>query len=164
MVIVSLYTCEPSFLSTSHAHFSPSHTHLYYMYLTFLISFSLPCLFSLPLSISSLPLSLSLSPSLPLSPPLSLSLSPSLPLSLYLPPPPSSSLQESQIAAILRSCLKALDFLHSKGVIHRDIKSDSILLSTDGKVRHCQKNSAKIIISLSKFLFCVNFVCCVRLS
>lgn len=46
-----------------------------------------------------------------------------------------TSLQENQIAAVLRSCLKALEFLHSKGVIHRDIKSDSILLTTDGKVK-----------------------------
>ena len=58
--------------------------------------------------------------------------SPSLPLSLSLLAP--HSLSEPQIAAVLRSCLKALDYLHSKGVIHRDIKSDSILLSRDGKV------------------------------
>ena len=45
-----------------------------------------------------------------------------------------SSLSEDQIAAICKSCLKSLDYLHSKGVIHRDIKSDSILLSKDGKV------------------------------
>ncbi|CAI8045364.1 Serine/threonine-protein kinase PAK mbt [Geodia barretti] len=46
-----------------------------------------------------------------------------------------ANLSEPQIAAVLRSCLKALDYLHSKGVIHRDIKSDSILLSRDGKVK-----------------------------
>ena len=51
------------------------------------------------------------------------------------PPLPSHSLEEDQIAAVLRSCLKALEYLHSKGVIHRDIKSDSILLTKEGKVR-----------------------------
>ena len=44
-------------------------------------------------------------------------------------------MDEQQIATVCKSCLKALAFLHSNGVIHRDIKSDSILLSHDGKVR-----------------------------
>ncbi|CAG5125143.1 unnamed protein product [Candidula unifasciata] len=44
-------------------------------------------------------------------------------------------MDEVQIATVCRACLKALAFLHSHGVIHRDIKSDSILLSYDGKVK-----------------------------
>ena len=43
-------------------------------------------------------------------------------------------MDEQQIATVCKSVLKALAFLHSNGVIHRDIKSDSILLSHDGKV------------------------------
>ena len=43
-------------------------------------------------------------------------------------------MDEQQIATVCKACLKALAFLHSNGVIHRDIKSDSILLSHDGKV------------------------------
>nr|XP_011447624.2 serine/threonine-protein kinase PAK mbt-like isoform X2 [Crassostrea gigas]XP_019928569.2 serine/threonine-protein kinase PAK mbt-like isoform X2 [Crassostrea gigas] len=47
----------------------------------------------------------------------------------------SSRMDENQIATVCKACLKALSFLHSNGVIHRDIKSDSILLSQDGKVK-----------------------------
>lgn len=43
-------------------------------------------------------------------------------------------MDETQIATVCKACLKALAFLHSNGVIHRDIKSDSILLAHDGKV------------------------------
>ncbi|KAL3873564.1 hypothetical protein ACJMK2_036662 [Sinanodonta woodiana] len=44
-------------------------------------------------------------------------------------------MDETQIATVCKACLKALAFLHSNGVIHRDIKSDSILLSHEGKVK-----------------------------
>lgn len=44
-------------------------------------------------------------------------------------------MDETQIALVCRSVLKALSFLHANGVIHRDIKSDSILLASDGRVK-----------------------------
>lgn len=48
-------------------------------------------------------------------------------------------MDEEQIATVCLQCLQALAFLHSQGVIHRDIKSDSILLAADGRVRKCNK-------------------------
>ncbi|NXU81553.1 PAK4 kinase, partial [Oreotrochilus melanogaster] len=43
-------------------------------------------------------------------------------------------MNEEQIAAVCSAVLKALSVLHAQGVIHRDIKSDSILLTHDGRV------------------------------
>eukprot|EP00808_Paulinella_micropora_P011074 g81232.t1 len=44
-------------------------------------------------------------------------------------------LKEVHIAFILRSVLEALQYLHSQGVIHRDIKAANILLTLSGKVK-----------------------------
>ncbi|XP_055519619.1 serine/threonine-protein kinase PAK 4 [Leucoraja erinacea] len=44
-------------------------------------------------------------------------------------------MNEEQIATVCLSVLKGLAVLHAQGVIHRDIKSDSILLTHDGRVK-----------------------------
>jgi len=47
----------------------------------------------------------------------------------------SNLMSEGQIAAVSREIARGLDHLHRHCVIHRDIKSDNILLSLDGDIK-----------------------------
>ncbi|VUZ47693.1 unnamed protein product [Hymenolepis diminuta] len=47
----------------------------------------------------------------------------------------STRLNEKQVATFSIPILSALAFIHSNGIIHRDIKSDSILLASDGRIK-----------------------------
>lgn len=59
---------------------------------------------------------------------------------------------EGQIAAVSRETCQGLEHLHRHGVIHRDIKSDNVLLSLTGDI----KLSAYLILSDSSC--CLTFV------
>lgn len=47
----------------------------------------------------------------------------------------SNPLQEPEIALVTRETLKGLEYLHSKEIVHRDIKSDNILCSLSGTIK-----------------------------
>ena len=42
------------------------------------------------------------------------------------------NLNEGVIAYIMRECLKGLEFLHKRNIIHRDIKCENIFISNEG--------------------------------
>ena len=47
---------------------------------------------------------------------------------------------EGQIAAVSRETCQGLEHLHRHGVIHRDIKSDNVLLSLTGDIKLSESN------------------------
>jgi serine/threonine protein kinase len=54
-------------------------------------------------------------------------------------------LKEDFAKYIFRQIILGLQYVHSKGVLHRDIKLDNILLTSEGDVKICDFGVSKLI-------------------
>ena len=52
-------------------------------------------------------------------------------------------LPEITVRAYIRQILKGLEYLHNNGIIHRDLKSENILLDSNGKLKVCDFGCSK---------------------
>ena len=55
-------------------------------------------------------------------------------------------MKEEHIAAITHEVLSGLEHLHQKGIIHRDIKSDNVMVAKNGRLKLSKKKKTKFYI------------------
>ncbi len=58
------------------------------------------------------------------------------------PGPQHTTFKPGAAVAIIRSCLEALDKLHSRGVVHGDVKPSNIMITPEGEVKLVDSGSA----------------------
>ncbi|ORX68707.1 Pkinase-domain-containing protein, partial [Linderina pennispora] len=61
----------------------------------------------------------------------------------------AGSIEERYISTIMYGVLLALDYLHSSGIMHRDIKAANILVTQDGIVQLCDFGVARQVMQAS---------------
>ena len=54
-------------------------------------------------------------------------------------------LKEDTAKSVFKQLINGLNYCHSKGILHRDIKLDNILLSAEGEVKICDFGVSKCI-------------------
>ena len=62
---------------------------------------------------------------------------PTLPLSLHTDAQPEKRLPEPLACRFARQLFKGLEFCHSKGVVHRDVKPSNLMVTSEGILKIC---------------------------
>lgn len=71
---------------------------------------------------------------------------------------------EGQIAAVSRETAQGLEHLHRHGVIHRDIKSDNVLLSMNGDIKLSASSHRVCVFPIDPYPCLADFGFCAQIS